>query len=289
MCQARIARMLGTSARLAQGACPQCRPCSPGPECARPARSVGASRPGTGCVGAAQCPGSPAADGRTISHEATSHVDPRAITKEGRGGCPSREHCPVVLRRPRSWAPGRSRPSPPRRAPALAGAGPARQPCFESLFAAARDDTVCTRGAASFARGRRIHDDGDENRSPPRAATRARRHRSPERPPSASRVVLERLFPCSQDGGIGRVPANTKTFGDAGHGGVVGDQRGQGPPQLVPSRPTRPNSSDQHGRRQGSDMSGPSSDRLCGSTNHRNAPTPRATPAPSPTSTPTTP
>lgn len=43
-------------------------PTSPGAE--RPARSAGASRPGARGGGGAPCAGSPAADGRTISHEA---------------------------------------------------------------------------------------------------------------------------------------------------------------------------------------------------------------------------
>ena len=54
----------------------------PAPGCARPARSAGASKPGARSEGGAPCAGSPAADGRTISHEATSHVDPHAIAEE---------------------------------------------------------------------------------------------------------------------------------------------------------------------------------------------------------------
>ena len=88
-------------------------PTSPGAE--RPARSAGASRPGARGGGGAPCAGSPAADGRTISHEATSHVDPHAIVEEeprrSTGSC-----CLTALgaqegprRRvvsPRSWACG---------------------------------------------------------------------------------------------------------------------------------------------------------------------------------------
>lgn len=48
-------------------------------------------------------------------------------------------------------------------------------------------------------------------------------------PPSASGRVRAAIS-LQRDGCIGSVPANTKTFGDAGQGGVVGDQRGQGPP-----------------------------------------------------------
>lgn len=51
----------------------------PAPGCARPAGSAGASRPGARGGGGAPCADSPAADGRTISHEATVHVDPHAI------------------------------------------------------------------------------------------------------------------------------------------------------------------------------------------------------------------
>lgn len=36
LCQARIARMLGTSVRSSQGVCPRCRPCSAGPCLVRP-------------------------------------------------------------------------------------------------------------------------------------------------------------------------------------------------------------------------------------------------------------
>ena len=78
-----------TSARPSQGVRPRCRPCSAvpclvrSPGCARPAGSAGASRPGAGGGGGVPCAGSPAAGGRTISHEATVHVDPHAIVEEG--------------------------------------------------------------------------------------------------------------------------------------------------------------------------------------------------------------
>ena len=85
-----------TSARPSQGVRPRCRPCSAvpclvrSPGCARPAGSAGASRPGAGGGGGVPCAGSPAAGGRTISHEATVHVDPHAIVEGPRrstGSC----------------------------------------------------------------------------------------------------------------------------------------------------------------------------------------------------------
>ena len=88
-------------------------PTSPGAE--RPARSAGASRPGARGGGGAPCAGSPAADGRTISHEAiytwihtpsrgrnlVGARDRAALTALGAQGGPRRR---VVS--PRSWACG---------------------------------------------------------------------------------------------------------------------------------------------------------------------------------------
>ena len=98
--------------------------------------------------------------------------------------------------------------------------------------------TASTRWATSFAHGRRIHGDGDEAVSPP-----ALPHVpvDTEHPSSASGRVRAALS-LRRDGGVGRVSANTKTSGDAGHGGVVGERRGQGPPPgparevVVPER-----------------------------------------------------
>ena len=56
--------------------------------------------------------------GQVAAHEVARvlvHLFQGAVGRAWRG--PSREHCPVVLRRPRSWAPNRSRPSPPLRYP----------------------------------------------------------------------------------------------------------------------------------------------------------------------------
>lgn len=139
----------------------------------------------------------------------------------------------------------------------------------------ARDDTAGTRGAASFAHGRRIRDDGDEPvcpRAPPHVLVGTG---YPNALP-AHRVVFEQFLPCSMSAVLAVCQHTPRRLAMLAMEAWSAISAARAHP--APSRPTRPNSSDQHGRRQGSDMSGPSSDRLCGNTNHRKAPTPRAPP-----------
>ncbi len=242
--------MLGTSVRSSQGACPRCRPCSAGPCLVRP-RGVRvpldqrAPQGPERVAGWAPCAGSLAADGRTINHEATSHVDPRAITEEGCGGGS------------RGVLPGSSS------AVALLGAQPIPSiattsiPAFqESGLPASHVLKAYSQRPGTISRaqeGQRRSRTGAgipstmtvTNRSPPHAATRARRHRSPERLPSASGHVRA-APPLQRVGGVGRVPTHAQASGDAGHGGVstISAARAHRP---AASRPTRSNPPDQHG------------------------------------------
>ena len=153
---------------------------------------------------------------------------------------PSRECCPVVLRRPRSWVPGRSRPSPPLRAPVLAEVSLPRQPRCARLLAAARCDIPRARDGPRRSRTGAGSTVTVTKRSPPPPAL-PHVPVDTEHPSSASGRVRAALS-LRRDGGVGRVSANTKTSGDAGHGGVVGERRGQGPPPgparevVVPER-----------------------------------------------------
>lgn len=151
LCQARIARMLGRSPSVIRGgikrnagadgcyrgeeagrmaARRRARPKEraldadpvlrsrawPGPGVCAPRQISGRLKTRSAWRGGAPCAGSPAADGRTISHEATLHVDPHAIVEEeprrSTGSCcPRRRGAQkwTPIRRvvsPRSWACG---------------------------------------------------------------------------------------------------------------------------------------------------------------------------------------